>query len=59
MPAIEITRHDLRISRLPAAAARTADAKPARRILAMAVGLDGHSRLVAAPAWTGRRRAIG
>jgi transposase len=31
-------------------AARTADAKQARRILAIAMVLDGHSRLVAAQA---------
>lgn len=50
MPTIEITRIDLSISQLRAAAARTADAKQARRILAIAMGLDGHSRLVAAQA---------
>ena len=44
MPVIEIARHDLRISRLPAAAARTADANKARRILAIAMGRDGHAR---------------
>jgi hypothetical protein len=50
MSAIEITRQDLRISWLPAEAARTADAKQARRILAIAIGLDGHSRLMTAQA---------
>jgi transposase len=50
MPAIEITRQDLSISQLRAAAARAADAKKARRILAIAMVLDGHSRLLAAQA---------
>ncbi len=40
----------LRISQLRAAAARTADAKQAPRLLAIAMGLDGPSRLVAAQA---------
>ena len=50
MPTIEITRKDLSISQLRAEAARTADAKQARRILAIAMGPDGHSRLLAAQA---------
>lgn len=50
MSAIEITRRDLSISQLRAEAARTADAKQARRILAIAMVLDGHSRLLAAQA---------
>ena len=50
MSAIEITHQDLSISQLRAEAARTADAKRARRILAIAMVLDGHSRLVAAQA---------
>src|SRR5882762_4883212 len=50
MSAIEITRQDLNILQLRAAAARTADAKQARRILAIAMVLDGHSRLLAAQA---------
>ena len=50
MSAIEITRRDLSISQLRAEAARTADAKKARRILAIGMVLDGHSRLVAAQA---------
>ena len=37
MPTIEITRKDLSISQLRAEAARTADAKQARRILAIAM----------------------
>src|ERR1035437_6652040 len=48
--AVGITRQDLSISRLRAEAARTADAKQARRILAIAMVLDGHSRLLAAQA---------
>ena len=50
MSAIEITRQDLSIWQLRAEAARTADAKQARRILAIAMVLDGHSRLLAAQA---------
>src|SRR5580704_12546438 len=41
MSAIEITHQDLSISQLRAEAARTAGAKQARRILAIAMGLDG------------------
>jgi hypothetical protein len=48
--AIEITSQDLSISQLRAEAARTADAKQAQRLLAIAVVLDGHSRLLAAQA---------
>src|ERR1700730_8223833 len=44
MSAIEITHQDLSISQLRAEAARTAGAKQARRILAIAMVLDGHSR---------------
>jgi hypothetical protein len=59
MAAIEATRQNLRISQLRAAA-RTADANKARRILAIAIGRDGHARGRAWPvAWTGRRRATG
>ena len=50
MSAVEITPQGLSISQLRAAAARTADAKQARRILAIAMVLDGHSRLLAAQA---------
>src|SRR4029077_6829442 len=50
MSAIEITRQDLSILQLRAEAGRTTDAKQARRILAIALVLDGHSRLVAAQA---------
>jgi transposase len=50
MSVIEITRQDLSVLQLRAEAARAVDAKQARRILAIAMGLDGHSRLVAAQA---------
>ena len=50
MSAIEITYQNLSISGLRAAAARTADAKQARRLLAIAMVLDGHSRRLAAQA---------
>jgi transposase len=47
---VEITRQDLDATQLWAEAGRTADAKQARRILAVAMVLDGHSRLLAAQA---------
>ena len=50
MSVIEITYQDLSISRLRTEAARTAGAKQARRILAIAMVLDDHSRRVAAQA---------
>ena len=50
MASVEITRRDLSASGLRAAAARTPDARQARRILAIAMVVDGHSRLVAARA---------
>jgi transposase len=50
MASVEITRPDLDASQLRAEAARTANAKQVRRILAIAMILDGHSRLVAARA---------
>src|SRR3982074_3484562 len=50
MSAIEIIRQDLSISQLRAEAARTADAKQARRILAIAMVLDERPRLLAAQA---------
>jgi transposase len=50
MSAIEITRQDLSVSQLRAEAARTADGKQVRRILAIAMVLDGHARLLAARA---------
>lgn len=50
MASVEITRKDLSIEQLRVAAAKTADAKQARRILAIALVLDGQSRLSAAQA---------
>src|ERR1700730_7059721 len=50
MSAIEITHQDLSISQLRAEAARTDDAKQGRRILAIAMVRDGHSRLWGAQA---------
>jgi transposase len=50
MPTIEIIRQNLSISQLRAEAARTGDAKQTRRILAIAMVLDGHSRRLAAQA---------
>jgi transposase len=57
MPAIEITRQDLSISQLRAAA-RAANAKQARRILAIAMVLDGHSRRLAAEAGGMERQTL-
>jgi transposase len=50
MAAVEITRRDLDVAELRKVASRTSDAKQARRILAIAMVLDGHSRLDAAQA---------
>src|ERR1700677_2770061 len=50
MASVEITRQDLDVTQLRAEASRTTDAKQARRILAIAMVLDGHSRLLAAQA---------
>src|ERR1700731_1727066 len=58
MSAIEITRQDLSISQLRAEAARTADAKQARRILAIAMVLDEHPRLLAGQAGGIARRCV-
>jgi transposase len=58
MSAVEITPQGLSISQLRAEAARTADAKQARRILAIAMGLDGHSRRVAAQAGGMERQTL-
>jgi hypothetical protein len=52
MSAIEITRQDLSVSQLRAEAACTADGKQVRRILAIAMVLDGHARLLAARAFS-------
>jgi len=58
MSAIEITHQDLSISQLRAEAARTAGAKQARRILAIAMVLDGHSRRLAAQAGGMERQTL-
>ena len=58
MSAVEITPQGLSISQLRAEATRTADAKQARRILAIAMVLDGHSRLVAAQAGGMERQTL-
>jgi transposase len=58
MSAGEITLRGLRISQLRAETARTADAKQARRILAIAMVLDGHSRRVAARAGGMERQTL-
>jgi len=50
MAAVEITRKDLTAVQLRAAAARASDTRQTRRILAIAMILDKHSRLVAAQA---------
>lgn len=50
MACVKITRQDLSAAELRAQAARTPDARQARRILAIAMALDGHSRLMAAQA---------
>jgi hypothetical protein len=47
MALVEITRLDWSVARLRAEAARTADAKQARRMLAIAMVLDGHARRLA------------
>ena len=48
MAALSITRTDFTVDQLRAAAARNADPKAVRRILAIAMVLDGHSRQTAA-----------
>jgi transposase len=50
MGSVEITRKDLDARQLRAEAGHTADARQARRILAIAMVVDGHSRLLAAQA---------
>lgn len=50
MASVEIRRNELSVVQLRAAAARTSDAKQARRVLAIAMVLDGHSRFDAAQA---------
>ena len=48
MASVAITRDDLSSAELRVKAAGTADAKQARRLLAVAMILDGHPRLLAA-----------
>src|SRR5688572_23867218 len=48
--AVEITRRDLSAAELRRAAARSRDADAARRMLAIALVLDGHSREAASAA---------
>ena len=50
MAAVEITRRDMSASELRWAAGKTSSAKQARRILAIAMVLDGHDRTLAAQA---------
>lgn len=50
VPAIAITRTELSVSELRAAAKRLADTRQALRVLAIAMVLDGHSRADAAQA---------
>jgi hypothetical protein len=61
MASVKIIRQDLDASQLRAEAGRTADAKQVRRILAIAMVLDGYSRWwrLKRAAWTGRRYATG
>src|ERR1700722_7483792 len=58
MASVKITRQDLDATQLRAEAARTADAKQARRILAIAMVLDGHSRRLAAQAGGMERQTL-
>jgi transposase len=58
MSGIEITHQNLSISQIRAEAARTADAKQARHILAIAMVVDGHSRPVAAQAGGTERQTL-
>jgi transposase len=50
MASIEVTRRDMDATQLRAAAGRAADPRQVRRILAIAMVLDGHPRLLAAQA---------
>ena len=50
MAAVEITRRDVSASELRSMATKTASAKQARRVLAIAMVLDGHDRTLAAQA---------
>src|ERR1700712_909328 len=50
MASVKVERSDFNAVQLRAEAGRTTDAKKARRILAIALVLDGHPRLLAAKA---------
>lgn len=53
--AVAITRQDLSAAALRQAAVHSRDANAARRMLALALILEGQSRTDAAAAWTGMR----
>lgn len=61
MRAITITRRDLSSAELRTAAGKTKDARAARRMLALALVLEGADRTTAARrcGWTGRRFGTG
>lgn len=56
--AVAITRRDLSAAELRREAARSRDAAAARRMLAVALVLDGHSRTAAAEACGMRRQTL-
>ena len=56
--AVEVTRRDLSVGQLRAAARRTSDTKQARRLLAIAMVLDGHPRQLAAQAGAMDRQTL-
>jgi transposase len=58
MAAVAITRTELDSTGLRAAAAGSSDAKQARRLLALAMVLDGHPRLMAAQAGGMNRQTL-
>jgi transposase len=58
MVPLSITRTDLTVEQLRAAAVREADARTARRILAIAMVLAGHSRQTAAEAQAMERQTL-
>jgi len=55
---VAITRRDVSAADLRLAAARTQDAKAARRMLALALVLEGHSRAAAAQACAMQRQTL-
>lgn len=56
--AVEVTRKDLDVAQLRAEARRTSDNKQARRILAIAMALEGHPRQLAAQAGAMDRQTL-